>query len=63
MEFDRFLKYYENAEDLNARERVREYRDRDAGFAGKRERDDRSEASRAGTRASRTSIQAAMEIM
>jgi ATP-dependent RNA helicase DeaD len=25
MEFDRFLKYYENAEDLNARERVREY--------------------------------------
>jgi ATP-dependent RNA helicase DeaD len=25
MEFDRFLKYYENAEDLNARERTREY--------------------------------------
>ena len=25
MEFDRFLKYYENAEDLNTRERVREY--------------------------------------
>ncbi len=25
MEFDRFLKYYENAEDLNVRERVREY--------------------------------------
>ncbi len=25
MEFDRFLKYYENAEDLNARERIREY--------------------------------------
>ncbi|HET6256890.1 MAG TPA: DEAD/DEAH box helicase [Puia sp.] len=25
LEFDRFLKYYENAEDLNARERVREY--------------------------------------
>src|ERR1700755_243667 len=30
MEFDRFLKYYENAEDLNARERVREYGSRDA---------------------------------
>lgn len=27
MEFDRFLKYYENAEDLNVRERQREYRD------------------------------------
>src|SRR5580698_6553765 len=26
MEFDRFLKYYENAEDLNVRERIREYR-------------------------------------
>src|SRR5579871_3867915 len=26
MEFDRFLKYYENAEDLNVRERVREFR-------------------------------------
>jgi ATP-dependent RNA helicase DeaD len=33
MEFDRFLKYYENAEDLNVRERHREYRDssRDIG--------------------------------
>jgi ATP-dependent RNA helicase DeaD len=30
MEFDRFLKYYENAEDLNTRERVREYGARDA---------------------------------
>ncbi|HTR28936.1 MAG TPA: DEAD/DEAH box helicase [Puia sp.] len=30
LEFDRFLKYYENAEDLNARERVREYGSRDA---------------------------------
>jgi ATP-dependent RNA helicase DeaD len=30
MEFDRFLKYYENAEDLNARERVREYGARDS---------------------------------
>ncbi|HSZ86341.1 MAG TPA: DEAD/DEAH box helicase [Puia sp.] len=26
MEFNRFLKYYDNAEDLNVRERVREYR-------------------------------------
>ncbi len=26
LEFDRFLKYYENAEDLNVRERAREYR-------------------------------------
>ncbi len=29
MEFDRFLKYYENAEDLNTRERTREYVSRD----------------------------------
>ena len=29
MEFDRFLKYYENAEDLNMRERTREVRERD----------------------------------
>jgi ATP-dependent RNA helicase DeaD len=39
MEFDRFLKYYENAEDLNVRERIREYgRDRDtrAGAGGER---------------------------
>src|ERR1700733_15321957 len=36
MEFDRFLKYYENAEDLNVRERTREYgsRDRDARAGG-----------------------------
>jgi ATP-dependent RNA helicase DeaD len=36
MEFDRFLKYYENAEDLNVRERIREYgtRDRDPRGAG-----------------------------
>src|SRR5258708_639727 len=27
MEFDRFLKYYENAEDLNVRERARDYKD------------------------------------
>jgi len=35
MEFDRFLKYYENAEDLNVRERVREYAGRD-GRGGER---------------------------
>jgi ATP-dependent RNA helicase DeaD len=29
LEFDRFLKYYENAEDLNMRERQREYRERE----------------------------------
>jgi ATP-dependent RNA helicase DeaD len=29
LEFDRFLKYYENAEDLNLRERVRTYSERD----------------------------------
>ncbi len=29
-EFKRFLKYYENAEDLNVRERTREYRERDS---------------------------------
>jgi ATP-dependent RNA helicase DeaD len=34
MEFDRFLKYYENAEDLNVRERHREYRDRDSRDGG-----------------------------
>jgi len=35
MEFDRFLKYYENAEDLNTRERVREYgREREPRGAG-----------------------------
>jgi ATP-dependent RNA helicase DeaD len=37
MEFDRFLKYYENAEDLNVRERVREYRDASAGPGERRE--------------------------
>ncbi len=39
MEFDRFLKYYENAEDLNVRERVREYRtdDRSGTVRGRRE--------------------------
>jgi len=34
MEFDRFLKYYENAEDLNVRERQRDYRDRDSRDSG-----------------------------
>ncbi|HRP55587.1 DEAD/DEAH box helicase [Agriterribacter sp.] len=37
-EFKRFLKYYENAEDLNVRERTREYRERDSRtFAGRRD--------------------------
>ena len=36
MEFDRFLKYYENAEDLNVRERQRDYRDRDFRDGGDR---------------------------
>jgi ATP-dependent RNA helicase DeaD len=35
LEFDRFLKYYENAEDLNARERVREYAGRDGRGDGR----------------------------
>jgi ATP-dependent RNA helicase DeaD len=38
MEFDRFLKYYENAEDLNVRERTREFgRERDARPGERRE--------------------------
>jgi ATP-dependent RNA helicase DeaD len=37
MEFDRFLKYYENAEDLNARERTREYVGRDSRGGERRE--------------------------
>ncbi|HWI92610.1 MAG TPA: DEAD/DEAH box helicase [Flavisolibacter sp.] len=44
MEFDRFLKYYENAEDLNARERRDERRsssDRERGDRGDRRRDTR----------------------
>lgn len=44
LEFDRFLKYYENAEDLNARERRDERRgsfDRDRGDRGDRRRDTR----------------------
>jgi ATP-dependent RNA helicase DeaD len=44
MEFDRFLKYYENAEDLNVRERVRQVWDRSETrerAAGDRRRDTR----------------------
>ena len=37
MEFDRFLKYYENAEDLNTRERTREYVSREGRDADRRE--------------------------
>ncbi|MDO6432368.1 DEAD/DEAH box helicase [Flavitalea sp. BT771] len=37
MEFDRFLKYYENAEDLNVRERVREYAGKDGRGADRRD--------------------------
>jgi ATP-dependent RNA helicase DeaD len=37
MEFDRFLKYYENAEDLNVRERVREFRQETRGARDRRE--------------------------
>ncbi len=37
LEFDRFLKYYENAEDLNARER-KEFRERDVRGADGRDR-------------------------
>ncbi|HEV3411614.1 MAG TPA: DEAD/DEAH box helicase [Puia sp.] len=37
MEFDRFLKYYENAEDLNTRERTREYISREGRGADTRD--------------------------
>src|SRR3954467_12393789 len=37
MEFDRFLKYYENAEDLNMRERTREYGSREGRGTDRRE--------------------------
>ena len=43
MEFDRFLKYYENAEDLNVRERQRDYRDKEFRDAGDRRPPDRRE--------------------
>lgn len=38
MEFDRFLKYYENAEDLNVRERTRQPWDRAEAGNGRRDR-------------------------
>ncbi len=41
MEFDRFLKYYENAEDLNVREQSREARGRDRAGAGNARGDQR----------------------
>lgn len=46
LEFDRFLKYYENSEDLNIRERTRDYKDkadtrRDGGGDQQRRRDTR----------------------
>jgi ATP-dependent RNA helicase DeaD len=47
MEFDRFLKYYENAEDLNARERRDERR---GSFDGRGDRPDRSGDRRRDTR-------------
>ncbi|HVF80750.1 MAG TPA: DEAD/DEAH box helicase, partial [Flavisolibacter sp.] len=47
LEFDRFLKYYENAEDLNARERSRDDRGRQDGRGEKGERSgDRSRETR-----------------
>ena len=46
LEFDRFLKYYENAEDLNVRERHREYREH--GLAGERRTTDRRRETRYG---------------
>jgi ATP-dependent RNA helicase DeaD len=51
MEFDRFLKYYENAEDLNARERTREtIRERDARGGDRREYGRRESIGSAGGR-------------
>lgn len=47
MEFDRFLKYYENAEDLNVRERQRDYRDRDQRDGGDRRTPERRREGRA----------------
>src|SRR6201996_207869 len=45
MEFDRFLKYYENAEDLNVRERTREFgRDRETRGGDRREPAGRGDA-------------------
>jgi ATP-dependent RNA helicase DeaD len=53
MEFDRFLKYYENAEDLNVRERTREFgRERDTR-GGERKEFGRREPGEARTRTAR----------
>ena len=41
LEFDRFLKYYENAEDLNLREDRRRFEDRNERFNDRRHRDTR----------------------
>ncbi|ANE50198.1 DEAD/DEAH box helicase [Flavisolibacter tropicus] len=46
LEFDRFLRYYENAEDLNARERGREDRGRQPEGRGERQGDKRREGKR-----------------
>jgi ATP-dependent RNA helicase DeaD len=49
MEFDRFLKYYENAEDLNVRERARSNGERGSReYAGRMENGRRREMSREG---------------
>ena len=48
LEFDRFLKYYENAEDLNVRERPREFRER--GESRDFGRDTKDQARRRDTR-------------
>jgi ATP-dependent RNA helicase DeaD len=53
MEFDRFLKYYENAEDLNVRERTREFgREREVR-GGERKEFGRREVGEARTRTTR----------
>jgi ATP-dependent RNA helicase DeaD len=46
LEFDRFLKYYENSEDLNARERSRDDRSRQQEGRGERTGSDRTRDSR-----------------
>jgi ATP-dependent RNA helicase DeaD len=51
MEFDRFLKYYENAEDLNLRERLRQPWDKSEGRGDSR--DDRRRDPKGETRGSR----------
>ncbi|MEI8097438.1 MAG: DEAD/DEAH box helicase [Sediminibacterium sp.] len=51
MEFDRFLKYYENAEDLNARERDRSTREPRGQEMGRRREERSSEGGRGDSRA------------